>query len=241
MRWTIIALAVLALLLVGCAGPQGIEVVDEQDTTESVDETIEEVEDESPAAEEIAEETAEETAEEEEAEEEVPEEEEVEAETSEKEFKVKEGDILEYDGKSIEVQDINKYGSEVYLKEGPNLIKLSGTQSPEIANGIEYKITRNTFNENQLVTVTIKPLELGTDEYLLSYGEKVTVNNTVIQLGEVKSDSYYTAAAFVSIPSKATKESRVVLGGTIDLHGFDVTLERAFYKTDRYAVLKIVP
>jgi len=240
MKKLAIILLILSILLTACAIEAPVEETPGELEEETVpEETVPEEPIEEPVEEEVVEEEPEEPIEEP-VEEEVVEEEVVEDEEGDANlFEIMQGDTVPYDGKSILVEDIGKYGSEVYLKEGAYRIKLSGTRSPEIVNNLEYEIVENTFNKNSKVKISIKPPVFGEDEYLVQKGTYVTVNNTKIELEFVRSEKVGTASAYFSVQD-IVSDKWIKLGETKEVNGFEITLQRAFWKSRQYAVLKIV-
>lgn len=152
------------------------------------------------------------------------------------------GDKVDYKGKPILIDYIGDYGLTVDLFVDKTYLHLKNMRSPEILNGIEYEIVENMFfKKNNTVTLSIKPLVLGKDEYFVRMQESAVVNGTKVQLNGVKQDSSSKdISAYVQIASLLSKEEWVKLGDTVTIGGFDITLVRAFWNTGQYAVLKIV-
>lgn len=233
MKKFVMLIAVLALMLTACA----VEPVAEPE-----EEVPAEVPEEAPAEPAVEEPAVEEPeAEEEVPEEEVPEEPEAEEEVPEivngQLFQVKEGDSITYSGKTIEIVDLTNYGSLLEVNVDGVRFKLLGTQSPEIVNELEIEIIENTFNENNMVKISVDRFEAAQDEYMISKSQYVTVSGTLVQLDEVKEDKT-VIAAYVTIGSR---QNRMKVGDTLTQSGLEVTLQRAFWKFREYAVLKVVP
>jgi len=231
MKKFVMLIAVLALMLTACA----VEPVAEPAETP-------EVPDEAPAEPAVEEPAVEEPAvEEPDAEEELPEEVEEAEEEAEivngQLFQVKEGDTVSYGGKTIEIVDLTNYGSLMEVNVDGVRFKLLGTRSPEIVNDLEIEIVENTFNENNMVKISVDRFEAAKDEYMISKSQYVTVSDTLVQLDEVKEDKT-VIAAYVTI---GERQNRIKLGETLAQSGLEVTLQRAFWKFREYAVLKVVP
>lgn len=157
----------------------------------------------------------------------------------ERSFRVKEGDTISYRGKTILVSDVDNYGSLVYLEEGVEKLKLVNTKNPEIWNNYEYVISESTFNKDRSVTITIKPLVLGKDEYLFYKLDKKAIAGKTVEIGRVYSDASGVPMATVSVNEGDVSEG-IRLNQPAEIEGLEFTLLRAFKTSNEYAIIKIV-
>ena len=160
-------------------------------------------------------------------------------ESDEMTYEVAIGDKITYKDTTFTVDNIANSGNELYLNFNPFILKLQRLNNPEIVNNIEYKLTSNVKYRNaNTVTLNVKPLKLEKNQYLIMEDKTVTINNTVITLGEVKIDINGLKSAYFTI-----KEDTywVKLTDTVDTGKFLVTLDRAFYQQRKYAIWTIVP
>ena len=118
-------------------------------------------------------------------------------------------------------------------------LKLKGINKPEILNDVEYKLASNANYRNaHTVTLNVKPLKLEKDQYLIMKDKTVTVNNTVITVGEVKVDTSGLESAYFNVNDHTYW---VKLKATVDADKLSVTLDRVFYQQRNYAIWTIVP
>lgn len=149
------------------------------------------------------------------------------------------GDKITYKDTTFTIDNIANSGNELYLNFDPFILKLQGLNNPEILNNVEYKITSNeNFRNAHTVTLNVKPLKLEKNQYLIMEDKTVTINNTVITIGEVKVDTNGLKSAYFNVNEDTYW---VKLKGTVDIGKFSVTLDRAFYQQRKYAIWTIVP
>jgi hypothetical protein len=89
-------------------------------------------------------------------------------------------------------------------------------------------------NENNTLTLKIKPLSLGPNEYLIYRNQPLGLNGKYIKMTKVGRDD----ATF-----EATDDhygQRILIGKTEEVGGFDITPIRTFYRNEHFALVKIV-
>ncbi|MBU2590102.1 MAG: hypothetical protein KKA65_05415 [Nanoarchaeota archaeon] len=232
MKKLLIILLILSIFLTACTVQESSEVVSEEIVEELTD-NLEIIEEEQEALE-VAEEVEEVT------EEELPEEV-VEAPKEDiKYLKVAEGDTVTAYDKTIFIETIDNYGSLVAFRANGLRTKLMSTRMPEVLDGYVYEIVESTFNKDSMVTLSMKPLVLGANEYYLKKPEKVTVNNVVVELGDVKSPTHGLASTYIAIPG-VIDNLWIREGESKTEGGLKITLVKAFYLFNDAAILKIVP
>ena len=154
-------------------------------------------------------------------------------------YEVAIGDEITYKDTAFTIDNIANSGNELYLNFNAFILKLKGLNKPEILNDVEYKIASNeNVKKAGTVTLNVKPLTLEKNQYLIMKDKSVTVNNTILTLGEVKQDTSGMESAYFSVGGY---EYWVKLKGTLDAGTLSVTLDRIFYQQRSYAILTIVP
>lgn len=239
MKRLLVILLIFSMFLTACAVQEQSGEIAEELTEDLTDDVAEGLEDVEEAEEELEVEQVEEVTEEElpEEVEEVPAEE---AEDDEKLLKVAEGDTVTAFGKTIVIEDIDNYGSLVALRADGSRVKLMQTQVPEYQDGYEYEIVKSTFNEDTMVTLSIRPRPLATNEYYLQKDEEVTVNGISLQQGEVNAPKDGLASAYISL--LGIEDNLWVRHGESKTRGnLTLTLVQPFYLYRDAAIWKVVP
>ncbi len=239
MKKIMVFLIIISIFLTACTMQEPAETVPEE-TIEEPQELVEEVE------EEVEEEIEEEVEEAEEVEEEVEEaempslKEQLGVDESAELLRVGEGDTVTAFGKEIYIEQIDNYGSLVAFEVDGTRSKLMRTGLTEIVEDYVFEIAQTTFNEDSMVTLSMKPLELAENEYFLKRGESVTVDGKKITLGDVKSPTHGKPSAYVSVEDVVV-DLWIREGETEPANGFDITLNEAFYLHRDAARIKVVP
>lgn len=153
-------------------------------------------------------------------------------------FVIRAGDSISYKGVPITVDTIDAGGSGVALLfPDATRLKITGTKSPEISNGMEFEITAINFTKDRSVILHIQDFIPGENEYLLVKGEKASVAGKQVEVGSVTTDSGDNTWVNVAIDEA---EYPVKLGETKAIEGLGITALRAFYRNGESALLKIV-
>lgn len=121
--------------------------------------------------------------------------------------------------------------------------RLVETKSEEVINGlvisvIEFKFRLKDSPENYVV-LSIKPLELGEDEYLLFKDEQASVGDKKVKMIEPRSDG---SVVIEVLPSYSGNE-RIIAGSSKVIDNLEISPVHSFTKDKTrkaYAIIKIV-
>ncbi|MFH1637388.1 MAG: hypothetical protein ABIB71_03115 [Candidatus Woesearchaeota archaeon] len=239
-----VLLVIVVLFLSGCTTIETAPTSEAEQPTAPVEEVadeaeevIEEVEEAEEAIEEV-----EEAAESEEAEEALEEEpEEVEEEGI---YNVKKGDIVEFDGKTIEFTAASR-SNGLYFNVDGYRSNVQETSKHEIVQGIKVTyVSATDFMKDQTLKVKIEKLKLAENEYLVEQNSNKNIEGVIFLLDQINLDSNSKKErAYISFPlSKGVKEITMRTGETVERANLSITMEAGYYKAGNlYGIFKVVP
>src|SRR3989338_7363537 len=121
------------------------------------------------------------------------------------EFVVKKGDTFTFGKNTIKVKEIQS-STYVILDVNGETIVFDETRTSDIIGDMLLIYADSNFNKDQTITFRAEPFALKTNEYLLKYKDKVTVNGDNIKLENFEYDTGFKIDA---IWVSATSDSSV--------------------------------
>ena len=121
------------------------------------------------------------------------------------EFVVKKGDTFTFGKNTVKVKEIQS-STYVILDVNGETIVFDETRTSDIIGDMLLIYADSNFNKDQTITFRAEPFALKTNEYLLKYKDKVTVNGDNIKLENFEYDTGFKIDA---IWVSATSDSSV--------------------------------
>ncbi|MBI4153745.1 hypothetical protein HY501_00255, partial [Candidatus Woesearchaeota archaeon] len=157
-------------------------------------------------------------------------------------FRMKEGDVVEYNGHSIKMIDILVGQTLELLADGEKVL-VHSTGASELVGG-DVRVTYvNAFdyNKDNAVNMRLEPFKLREDEYLLKKDESLEVDGYRLKLIDVRFDNKVgDGYIYIDTSEVVISTIRIPEGKTDKVGDATVTAVETFYQYKPYAILKII-
>lgn len=157
-----------------------------------------------------------------------------------KTFKVNEPQTVA--GRKVVVTDIDSSSAQVRATIGEEYVIFVGTKEKEIVNDLEMYVdsfkTYGAGDPRTYAVINFEEFKLGSNEYLLKKDKPVTVSGTTFTL--LRTGMSDTGARYTYITNGGMEDQRMILGETLPFGNLQATNLKTFFKTQNYAVFRIV-
>lgn len=157
-----------------------------------------------------------------------------------KTFKVNEPQTVA--GKNVVVTDIDSSSAQVRATIDGEYVIFVGTKEKEIVNNLEMYVdsfkTYGAGDPRTYAMINFEEFKLGPNEYLLKKEKPLTVSGTTFTL--LRTGMSDTGVRYAHLTPGGMDEQRIMQEETVSFGNLQVTNLKTFFKTQNYAVFRIV-